>query len=82
MSLAIKNRIKILETKLSPKISKPILIFDATQDSCEVFDEVLSRGADESRADFYERITAVYDAAPGLGLVIAIHAAESDDDGF
>jgi hypothetical protein len=77
---SLQSRIKVLETKLSPKISKPILIFDATSDECEVFDEILHRGIDESRADFYERITAVYDAAPGLGLVIAIHAAEGDDD--
>ncbi|MFI3157522.1 MAG: hypothetical protein QX199_15350 [Methylococcaceae bacterium] len=75
------SRVKVLETKLSPKISKPILIFDATQDSCEVFDEILHRADGETRADFYERITAVYDAAPGLGLVIAIHAAEQYDDG-
>jgi len=74
------SRIKVLETRLSPKISKPILIFDATSDECEVFDEVLYRADGESRADFYERITAVYDAAPGLGLVIAIHAAEQYDD--
>jgi hypothetical protein len=76
------SRIKVLETKLSPKISKSILIFDATSDECEVFDEVLYRAEGESRADFYDRITAFYDAKPGLGLVIAIHAAESDDDGF
>lgn len=76
------SRIKVLETRLSPKISKPILIFDATQDSCEVFDEILHRVDGESRSDFYDRITAVYDAAPGIGLVIAIHAAENytDDD--
>ncbi|WP_432744396.1 hypothetical protein ABXJ76_04215 [Methylobacter sp. G7] len=80
---SLQSRIKVLETRLSPKISKPILIFDATSDECEVFDEILTRGDGESRADFYERITAVYDAAPGLGLVIAIHAAEEySDDGL
>lgn len=74
------SRVKVLETKLSPKISKSILIFDATSDSCEVFDEILHRADGESRNDFYSRITEVYDSAPGLGLVIAIHAAEGDDD--
>jgi len=76
----LQSRLKILETRLSPKISKSILIFDATSDECEVFDEVLYRAAGESRADFYKRITSVYDAAPGIGLVIAIHAAEGAND--
>lgn len=77
---SLQSRLKILETRLSPKINKPILIFDATQDSCEVFDEVLYRAEGETRADFYKRITEVYDAAPGIGLVIAIHAAEGNDN--
>lgn len=76
----LQARLKILETRLSPKISKPILIFDATQDCCEVFNEVLYRADRESRADFYKRITELYDSAPGIGLVIAIHAAEGNDN--
>jgi|GEM_PF-1876244 len=76
----LKSRLKILETRLSPKISKPILIFDAISDTCEVFDEVLHRADGELRADFYKRITELYDSVPGLGLVIAIHAAEGNDD--
>jgi len=39
----LQSRLKILETRLSPKISKSILIFDATSDTCEVFDEILHR---------------------------------------
>jgi hypothetical protein len=76
----LQSRLKILETRLSPKISKPILIFDATQDTCELFNELLHRAEGELRADFYKRITELYDAAPGIGLVIAIHAAEGNDD--
>jgi len=76
----LQSRLKILETRLSPKINKPILIFDATSDTCEVFNEVLHRADGESRADFYSRITELYDAAPGIGLVIAIHAAEDAND--
>lgn len=76
----IQSRIKSLELKLSPKIGLPVLILDCTSDECEVLGELLHRQHDETRAEFYDRVCAIYDAAPGIGMIIKIHAAEGDDD--
>jgi hypothetical protein len=79
MSL-IRNRIKALESKLSPKIGLPILIIDCTLDECDVMGEIMHRQCDESRDAFYDRVCAIYDSTPGIGMIIKIHAAERYDD--
>lgn len=81
MSL-IRTRLKALESKLSPKIGLPILILDCTADSCEVLGELMHKQPDESRDAFYDRVCAIYDAQPGVGMIIRIHAVEgySADD--
>lgn len=81
MSL-IRTRIQALEQKLSPKTGLPILTIDCTSDSCEVFGELMHRQPEESLSQFYDRVCAIYDSTPGIGMIIRIHAAEeySDDD--
>ena len=73
----IHSRLKILEQRLTPKTGLPILVLDCTSDSCEVFGEMMHKKPDETRNQFHDRICAIYDAQPGIGMIIRIHAAES-----